>query len=86
MGWAPDMWWADINECRGCIGHDYGAVCWQPLSAPLVHTLHLSPLQESVHLAVASRPEQFVTAKEQGTAATEEMLDAVSAYYGLKAQ
>ena len=57
-----------------------------PLSAPLVHTLHLSPLQESVHLAVASRPEQFVTAKEQGTAATEEMLDAVSAYYGLKAQ
>ena len=56
-----------------------------PLSAPL-STPSISPRQESVHLAVASRPEQFVTAKEQGTAATEEMLDAVSAYYGLKAQ
>ena len=40
--------------------------------------------QDSVHKAIASHPDQFVVAAHPATTAgTEEMLDAVSAHFGL---
>lgn len=54
----------------------------------LLCSLHLQTclwwLQESVKCAVAARPEQFVCASKTGTEATEEMVEAVAAHYGLK--
>lgn len=40
-------------------------------------------VQESVVRAVAANPTQFVKATKSGTAATEEMLDAVHGHYKL---
>ena len=40
--------------------------------------------QDSVLKAVEARPDHFVQAKKTGTAATEEMLDAVAAWYELQ--
>ena len=39
-------------------------------------------VQESVREAVRLTPSHFVVAEQHGTAATEEMLDAVLAHYG----
>ena len=40
--------------------------------------------QDSVHKAIASNPDQFVVAAHPATTSgTEEMLDAVSAHFGL---
>lgn len=61
---------------------------WRRLCAP--HSPHslpgrgINPSQESVQRAVEARPEHFVRAKAEGMAATEEMLVAVMAHYGLK--